>query len=60
MTKIETGHATLKTNEEGKKYWSIWGQDSKGTTSFKPGQMVSFNPDAFDCGAIIKVFEDVK
>ena len=57
--KIETSHATLKINEEGEKYWAIWEQDGKDVDNFDPGECISFNPDGFDNGTIIKIFEDV-
>ena len=58
--KIETGHATLKVNEEGENYWSVWTQDSKDPMSFDPDQPVSFNPNGFDFGTVIRVFENVE
>ena len=57
--KIETGHATLRINEDGEKYWEVSTQDSKGAESFDPGKALEFNPDGFDSGAIIRVFEDL-
>ena len=56
--KEETGHAVLKVNEEGRKYWEVWTQDSKDAVAFDIGKPLGFNPKAFNEGAVIKVFED--
>ena len=56
--KEQTGIATLKLDEEGKRYWSICTEDAKDAFAFDPGQCLEMHPDAFEEGTEIQTFEE--
>ena len=56
--KARTGVAELKVDESGQKYWEIHDSASKDAYALDTGKPLEFNPDAFNIGVSIEIFEN--
>jgi hypothetical protein len=47
--------ATLKTNDQGEKFWSV--QDDKDSYDFEPGEYMYLDPEGFGKGTTVTTDE---
>lgn len=59
MTIICTGKATLKKDEEGKKYWYNYDDGDHDGVDMDIGECLGFNPETFEEGTEIRIMEHV-
>ncbi len=55
----QTGSAVLRINDDGKKFWSTSDNSSKDAFYMVPKEKLEFNPEVFEEGAEIRIYEPV-
>lgn len=55
----QTGVAILKINDDGEKFWSTKDDSSKDSLYMSPKEVIKFNPEAFEEGTEIRIYEPI-